>query len=114
MGGIRRRLHRHADAAGSGAAQSHVRRSKTEPAKRNEPEQSAHRPRRMNFNDQRALERLPDQIAALQARVAELNAVMADPDLFTRDRARFLTTTKSLAMARDELAAAEERWLTLE
>jgi ATP-binding cassette subfamily F protein uup len=90
-----------------------VRRTKTPPSKRSE-HQSASRPRRMNFNDQRALERLPDQIAALQAQIATLNAILADPDLYTRDPARFLTTTEALATARDELAAAEETWLTLE
>jgi ATP-binding cassette subfamily F protein uup len=68
----------------------------------------------MNFNDQRALERLPDEIAALQARVAELNAALTDPDLYTRDAARFATMTEALTTARDELAAAEEKWLTLE
>ena len=90
-----------------------LRSSKRPPAKRSE-QRPAERPRRMNFNDQRALEQLPDQIAALQARVAELNAALAASDLYTRDRARFTTTTEALAAARDELAAAEERWLTLE
>ena len=68
----------------------------------------------MNFNDQRALERLPDQIAVLQARVTELSAALADPILYTRDKVWFSTTTRALTAARDELAAAEERWLTLE
>jgi len=90
-----------------------VRRAKPPPAKQTE-HRSGERPRRMNFNDQRALERLPDQIATLQARIAELNAALADPNFYARDRARFATTTEALAAARDQLAAAEERWLTLE
>ena len=76
--------------------------------------QSAGRARRMSFNDQRALEMLPARIAALQAEIAGLNAVVADPDLYARDPGRFGATTRALAVARDELAAAEERWLTLE
>ena len=52
--------------------------------------------------------------AALQAEIAELNVVLADPDLYARDPARFGTTSKALAVARDGLAAAEEWWLTLE
>ena len=36
-------------------------------------------PRRMNFNDRRALDLLPARIAALEARITELNAVLADP-----------------------------------
>ncbi len=69
---------------------------------------------RMNFNNQRALETLPDQIAALQTQIARLNAALADPDLYARDAAQFHAATEALAVAREELAAAEERWLRLE
>jgi ATP-binding cassette subfamily F protein uup len=71
-------------------------------------------PRRMNFNDRRALGMLPARIAALEMQIAELNAVLADPDLYARDPARFGATTGALAVARDELAVAEEQWLRLE
>jgi ATP-binding cassette subfamily F protein uup len=71
-------------------------------------------PRRMNFNDRRALAMLPARIAALETQIAELNVVLADPDLYARDPARFGATTVALAVARDELAVAEEQWLTLE
>ena len=43
-----------------------------------------------------------------------LNAVLADPDLYARDPRRFVATSQALAIARDELAAPEEQWLTLE
>ena len=69
---------------------------------------------RMNFNDQRTLETLPDQIAAFQTQIAGLSAVLADPDLYARDAAQFHAATEALAIAREELAAAEERWLRLE
>src|SRR6267154_2091633 len=72
------------------------------------------RPRQMSFNDRRALETLPARIAALQTQIAGLNAVLADPDLYARDPGRFGARTQALAIARDELAAAEEEWLTLE
>jgi ABC transport system ATP-binding/permease protein len=71
-------------------------------------------PRRMNFNDRRALEMLPTRIAAFETQIAELNAVLADPDLYARDPARFGATTGALAAARGELAIAEEEWLRLE
>ncbi len=79
-----------------------------------EAESQAARPRRMSYNDRRALELLPERIAALTARIETLNAALADPDLYARDPARFTATTASLAAARDELSAAEEQWLTLE
>ena len=69
---------------------------------------------RMNFNDQRALETLPGRIAAFETQIARLNAALADPDLYARDAAQFRAATQALAIAREELAAAEERWLRLE
>ena len=71
-------------------------------------------PRRMNFNDRRALELLPARIAALETQIAELTTILADPNLYARDRARFDATAEALAVARDGLAAAEDQWLQLE
>jgi ATP-binding cassette subfamily F protein uup len=76
--------------------------------------QPAAGPRRMSFNDRRALETLPARIAALQTQIAGLNAILADPDLYARDHRRFGAATQALDVARDELVAAEEQWLTLE
>jgi ABC transport system ATP-binding/permease protein len=68
----------------------------------------------MSFNERRALETLPARIAALETQIAGLSAVLADLDLYARDPGRFGAMTQALAVARDELAAAEEQWLTLE
>lgn len=68
----------------------------------------------MSFTDQRALQMLPARIAALETQIAGLNAVLADPDLYAGDPARFGATTRAHAVARDALAAAEEQWLRLE
>ena len=57
----------------------------------------------MTFNDRRALDLLPARIAALETQITELNAVLADPDLYGGDPARFRDTTDALAVARDEL-----------
>jgi ABC transport system ATP-binding/permease protein len=71
-------------------------------------------PRRMSFKDRHALTTLPARIAALQAQIAALSDTLADPELFARDPRRFGDITTALATARDELANAEELWLTLE
>jgi ATP-binding cassette subfamily F protein uup len=76
--------------------------------------QPAARARRMSFNERRALETLPARIAALETKIAGLNAILADRDLYARDPGRFGAMTQALAVARDELAEAEELWLTLE
>jgi ATP-binding cassette subfamily F protein uup len=70
--------------------------------------------KRMTFKDRHALETLPARIAALQADFAKLTAALEDPDLYTRNPARFAETTAALEAARQTLAAAEEQWLELE
>jgi ATP-binding cassette subfamily F protein uup len=72
------------------------------------------RPRRLSFKDRHALQTLPARIAALQDEIARLHAILADPDLYAANPARFGDTTEALAAAQDGLAAAEEQWLTLE
>jgi ATP-binding cassette subfamily F protein uup len=78
------------------------------------PPQAGARPRRMTFKDRHALETLPVRIAALQAEIADKHVLLADPDLYARDSARFARLTEALSVAQDALAAAEEQWLTLE
>ena len=74
--------------------------------------QPAARARRMSFRDRHALDTLPARIAVLQTKIAELNHLLGDPDLYARDPRRFGETTEALAVARDGLAAIEEQWLT--
>jgi ATP-binding cassette subfamily F protein uup len=70
--------------------------------------------RRLTFKDRHALETLPARIAALQAELLKLNTMLADPELYSRNPARFAATTAALTTAQDALAAAEEQWLMLE
>jgi ATP-binding cassette subfamily F protein uup len=72
------------------------------------------RSRRLSFTERRALETLPGRMAELEARIAAFAAALTDPDLYTRNPARFSATSESLAASRNELATAEERWLNLE
>jgi ATP-binding cassette subfamily F protein uup len=78
------------------------------------PQAAAWRAPRMSFNERHALETLPARIAVLQARVETLNRELADPGLYARDPERFVAKTAALAVAHDELTAAEDQWLTLE
>jgi ATP-binding cassette subfamily F protein uup len=70
--------------------------------------------RRLSFKQKNALETLPARIGALQAEVAEMQAILAQPALFTRDRGAFDTAAAKLREAEAALAAAEDEWLTLE
>lgn len=70
--------------------------------------------RKMSFKDKHALETLPEQMADLEKETARLTRVLSDPNLYTRQPAKFADTTKALEAARVALAKAEERWLALE
>jgi len=75
--------------------------------------QSPSRPR-LTFKDRHALDTLPARIGASEAEIARLNALLADPDLYAREPARFAVATKALEAAREKLREAEEEWLRLE
>ena len=70
--------------------------------------------RRMSFKDKHALETLPKTIAARQAEANALQAKLADPQFYARDRAGFEKVTASLGELQRKIAAAEEQWLELE
>jgi ABC transport system ATP-binding/permease protein len=70
--------------------------------------------RRLSFNEKHALKTLPQQIAALEARLRKLQQVLDDPGLYARDRDAFTRTSNELGATQAELAATEERWLALE
>jgi ATP-binding cassette subfamily F protein uup len=70
--------------------------------------------RKLSFKEKHALETLPKRIAELQAEIARHQAAMNDPQLFSRDPAKFETASKGLEKAGTELSAAEDQWLELE
>ena len=70
--------------------------------------------RRLSFHEKHALETLPKQIEALQAKVRALQKSFHDPGLYARDQKAFTEKSGQLAAAQAELAAAEEKWLQLE
>jgi ATP-binding cassette subfamily F protein uup len=69
---------------------------------------------RLTMGERQALKTLPGEIEKLSAEIAKLNDILADPQLYARDAARFAKATELLAQRQAALAAAEERWLELE
>jgi ATP-binding cassette subfamily F protein uup len=70
--------------------------------------------RKLKFKEKHALETLPRTIAGLQLKADELQAMLADPQFYQRDRTGFEKATSDLGEAQRKLAAAEEQWLELE
>jgi len=68
---------------------------------------------RLTYKDQRDYDLLPDRIAELDAAIARDEAALCDPDLYSRDPARFQALTGAIETARAQKDAAEERWLML-
>ncbi|TAD74286.1 MAG: ATP-binding cassette domain-containing protein [Sphingomonadales bacterium] len=68
---------------------------------------------KLSYKDQRDYEILPARIAELEAAIAKGEALLNDPDLYTKDAKRFATISEGIANARAEKDAAEERWLML-
>jgi ATP-binding cassette subfamily F protein uup len=91
-------------------------KARTPPAARAANAQAAAPParRKLSFHEKHALETLPSEIDALQARIRALHTRLDDASFYTRDPAGFGHATAELAAAQAQLAAAEERWLELE
>jgi ABC transport system ATP-binding/permease protein len=70
--------------------------------------------RKLSFKEKHALETLPKAMAALTSEIGVLQRKLSDPNLYSRDNAKFTSTSKRLAAAEAEHAAAEEQWLALE
>ncbi|MCJ2073871.1 ATP-binding cassette domain-containing protein [Methylobacterium sp. J-030] len=69
---------------------------------------------RLGFNEQHELKTLPARMQKLEAAIGQLKTILADPDLYARDPARFDKASTLLAQAETELSQAEDRWLELE
>jgi ATP-binding cassette subfamily F protein uup len=76
--------------------------------------QAAAPKRKLSFNEQHDLRTLPKRMAETEAKIAKLQEVLADPNLYSRDPALFHKASGALTDLQTELAAAEDRWLELE
>ncbi len=74
----------------------------------------APKPARLTYREKSDLEELPNRIAALSREIAALEASIADPGLFERDKPAFEAAAARLDVANTEKDQAEERWLEVE
>jgi ABC transport system ATP-binding/permease protein len=71
-------------------------------------------PRKLTFNETRELERLPQEIAAAEAELGRLDALLADPGAYERDPVAFEKAFAEVDPLRRRKEELEERWLELE
>jgi ATP-binding cassette subfamily F protein uup len=70
--------------------------------------------RRLSFKERKELEGLPGRIEELEHAVRELHEAMADPAFYRKERDEIARASARLEVMEQELAAAYERWQTLE
>lgn len=71
-------------------------------------------PKKLTYKLQYELETLPKKIAELEAEISELEDVLSDSDLYSKNNGLFHSSTNLIAAAKLELENAENRWLELE
>ena len=101
---VRKRYQQGRAPAKAGAQSATVKQGKTGPL----PTQGN---RKLSYKDQRDLDRLPGEIERLEQQIAGDEALLHDPDLFTRDPKQFTELSDRVARSRAEVEALELRWL---
>ena len=71
-------------------------------------------PRKLSYMLQRELDGLPDQIARLEKKVAELRAVVNEPEFYRRPHSEVQESLDALRDAERDVEAAVDRWGALE
>lgn len=67
----------------------------------------------LSFTERKRLDDLPGVISRLEAEIAKLTDLLADPDLFSREPVKFRKATEALADRQTALETAESEWLDL-
>lgn len=70
--------------------------------------------KKLSYKDQRELDNLPAEIESLTFKIAQMEAEISDPALYSKDAAKFNQLTKELETSRELLEEKEFRWLELE
>ena len=70
--------------------------------------------RKLSYKEQRELDEIPKQIAALEAEQTQLNALLNGSELYTQGAKRIAEVTERAAEIDTELLTLMERWEVLE
>ena len=68
---------------------------------------------KLSYKDQRDYDLLPGRIEQIESEIAKNEALMADPDLYTKSPEKFAALTAAIEKLQSEKDEAEERWLEL-
>ena len=99
---------------GKGVETRSATASARETKEKSAPREKAATKQKLSFKEQHALATLPGRIDELRERCAKLQRLLDDPELYSRDPAKFAKASETFAAAEADLSAAEEEWLELE
>jgi ATP-binding cassette subfamily F protein uup len=99
---------------GSGVETREKAQERAEPKEKAAPREKPAGKARLSFKEQHALATLPQKMEELRGKKAKLQALLDDPELYTRDAAKFAKASALLGEIEAELSADEEQWLELE
>tara|TARA_B100001758_G_C18063990_1_gene429639 strand:- start:301 stop:678 length:378 start_codon:yes stop_codon:yes gene_type:complete len=68
----------------------------------------------LSFTQSYRLEQLPEEIERLSGKISELELILSDGDLYSKDEKRFLKLSKTLTLLQNKLSQIEDEWLKLE
>lgn len=70
--------------------------------------------KKISYKLQREWDTLPARIEQLEIEMAQLSALLSDPELYQQDPDKFHSASERLPQVQDALTEAEERWLALD
>ena len=101
--------------AGVGTPKPDKPTAKSREKRASPPPKAPPQPRkRLSPKEQHLLKTAPARMDELTNEIRRLEQVLADPQLYARDREAFTAAAEALSKAQAELAAVEEEWLRLE
>src|SRR5699024_5661040 len=78
------------------------------------PPKEASKKARLTYGERLELERLPEEMESLEAKIATLEKEMAEPGFYEQEHAAITQATEQLARLQADLDARFERWAALE
>ena len=93
--------------AGTGSSQTTSHKHTLDPAfRRNDA--------KLTFKDQHLLDTIPKHIDILEARIQEIERILSDHNLYSKDPAKFAKLSKELETAHEKISEKMDQWMSIE
>ena len=69
---------------------------------------------KLTYKLEHELSIIPSEIGKLETVISQMNNILSDPDLYTKNIDKFLESSKTLEISKKKLDELETRWLELD